>query len=460
MTLQFTLGDVIDERFEVAGVCSDSGGMGTILHVKDQQSDGQEKLVLKYCKLIDSVARARFCREIRILDEFRGNHKVIQLVYSNLEHDPPFFVMNYYADGDLSNRMSEIQSDVDVQEKIFLQMCDAVGELHLKDIYHRDIKPPNFLIDGDHLRIADLGLVVDRESVTRMTSTGTAWGTEGFEPPESRLGGFKEANSSYDIFMLGKSMYALLSGLDPLYVTQGAIHPAIYAVIERCCEIDPHQRYKTVVELKQAIVYAYDVIGNRVDGVLKCKGCLESILGELDFVGECSVGTINDFAASLQRLDDDDQEMICKEMTPEIWYILSGEDFSSHHSALVSVYEKMAKRCNFGFGFAERIANCMEKMFYSEGVDENVRAKALSIAISAAIQMNRFAAMETCGKMIKSVSSENLAIKVGEILKGYPNSFVANIEGVSCQSDIIVRAIKEVKGLDEVNGEGEYHYHC
>ena len=43
-------GDIIDERFEVCGTCSEAGGMGPILHVKDLEEEFENEIVLKYCR--------------------------------------------------------------------------------------------------------------------------------------------------------------------------------------------------------------------------------------------------------------------------------------------------------------------------------------------------------------------------------------------------------------------------
>lgn len=74
--------------------------------------------------------------------------------------------MHYYEDGDLTTLNPELKSDVKAQEQTFLQMCDCIAELHANDVYHRDIKPQNFLRHGDSIVVSDLGLSMERESLT------------------------------------------------------------------------------------------------------------------------------------------------------------------------------------------------------------------------------------------------------------------------------------------------------
>lgn len=48
--MEFYPGDVIDGRFQVVRNLSDSGGMGKVLVVTDNQKQLQGELALKYCR--------------------------------------------------------------------------------------------------------------------------------------------------------------------------------------------------------------------------------------------------------------------------------------------------------------------------------------------------------------------------------------------------------------------------
>ena len=142
------IGDIVDNKYKVIDVCSNSGGMGTILFVEDLGNKLPFRLVLKYCKENIPEATQRFSREIRNLDNFKGNSKVLQIHDSNLEHNPPYFVMQYYPDGDLKNIAKSLVSNVQLQEETFYKMIDCISELHTQGYQHRDIKPENFLGTG------------------------------------------------------------------------------------------------------------------------------------------------------------------------------------------------------------------------------------------------------------------------------------------------------------------------
>jgi serine/threonine protein kinase len=261
--MEYEVGDIIDDRFEVTGLCSDSGGMGRVLLVQDEREEFSGTLALKYCREEDDEYIKRFRREVRLLKRFSGNSKVIKVLYSNYTHQPPYFVMEFYPDGDLTTRIDEIQNDLEEQERIFNLMIDCIAELHANNVLHRDIKPQNFLIDRKSLVVSDFGLGMEPGSTTRFTSSSMFWGTQGYLPPEFQNGGFKHADESADVFMLGKSFYVLITKQNPTYLMENELHPALFHVIERACELDKNRRYRSLAELRQALQMAYDVMLTR-----------------------------------------------------------------------------------------------------------------------------------------------------------------------------------------------------
>lgn len=72
-------GELFDNRFDIKNVCSADGGMGILYFVDDHDDEDDTPLVLKCCKVTDEPSIKRFRRETRILNEFRGNHKIAQL---------------------------------------------------------------------------------------------------------------------------------------------------------------------------------------------------------------------------------------------------------------------------------------------------------------------------------------------------------------------------------------------
>lgn len=92
--------EIIDGKYLHMGTCSKSGGIGTIIFVKSLITEAPFSLVLKYCNNATPENLKRFKREVRLLTSFKDNSKVAQVFDHNLEYEPPYFVMKYYADGE------------------------------------------------------------------------------------------------------------------------------------------------------------------------------------------------------------------------------------------------------------------------------------------------------------------------------------------------------------------------
>ncbi|HEY8716358.1 MAG TPA: protein kinase [Candidatus Acidoferrum sp.] len=207
----FDKGSIVNGKYRVEGLCSDAGGMGAIQFVTPVAGALGYQIVLKYCRQGDEESTKRFRREVRLLATFKGNSKVVQIVDQDLDHNPPYFVMKYYPEGDLSKLTSQLSTSLDLQENIFLQMIDCIQELHSRGTFHRDIKPQNFLMSNSRVLVSDFGLTTEIGSKTAFTRSSKFWGTHGFIPPEFLNGGFKYADAAGDVFMLGKTIYVMLS---------------------------------------------------------------------------------------------------------------------------------------------------------------------------------------------------------------------------------------------------------
>jgi len=451
--LTYKIDDLIDERFIVTGICSDKGGMGQVLFVEDNVAEFSGKLALKYCRENNEECIARFSREVRLLESFSENSKVVKTLYSNTVNDPPYFVMKYYPRGDLTNIIDEISADRSKQESIFNKMINCISELHSNGIYHRDIKPQNFLLDGDDVIVSDFGLGMEPESSSRFTNSSMFWGTQGYLPPEFLNGGFKHADETGDIFMLGKSFYFLLTKQDPTYLMDNGVHSALSCVIERACALDKTKRYQSLSELKQALQLAFDVILNRGGKIGEVSQLISTIEDRLKNENKYSADRVIDFIDKLGLVGQEDQIRICQDLSQNFFSILSQKKLISHIEKSLKVYCKFVDSGNYSYNFAENIAENMKNVFSTQDVDSKIRASALEIAIDAAYRMNRFAAMDICSSMIRSVTEEDLGVHVAAIMQRHvaaimqkdDYSFIIHIEPSQCKCDPIIDFLRSLK---------------
>ena len=439
------VGDLIGGRYRVTKPCSNSGGMGAIVHVTDVQSP-QLPLVLKYCKHVDPKLLARFRREIGILFHFKGNNRVVQIHGWDMDHIPPYFVMRFYPDGDLTELRNEFQCDPEFQEKMFYEIIDSVDVLHSVNVFHRDIKPQNFLLNGNSVVVADMGLGIEIDSASTTLTSSESMGTQAYMPPENILD-FKNSSAAGDIYMLGKTFFNLITGQPPFVLVLDDIHPALRYVIETACNQDKSKRFQTLSELKQAIFQAYSIILNRFDSTSKARVLLEEIMAKIHNERKFDITKVGEFLNLLYSLEDYEAESIIQSLDKEFFAVISQSYFDVQRNSLLSKYKIMVENTNYSWSFAEKIAECMRVIWLSQNVTSKEKCAALEMAISAASSQNRFAAMRVCESMIMQISNNEveLASYMVPILASYSETFIRDIEPNQCQNIAIANAIKRMQ---------------
>ncbi len=196
----FEIGDTIDGRYLVRDQLG-NGGMGAVLRVEDQVA--HETLALKYCK--PGQNRRRFAREVRLMERIQSPH-VIPISGSNLDHEPPYFVMPL-AERSLESDLPLLLGDEPTALEIFRQVCLGVQDLHGRGVFHRDLKPANVLRLADgRMVVCDLGLARSENRDTTVLTRSIGWiGTEAYLAPEQRQpGGSHNADARKDVYQLVK----------------------------------------------------------------------------------------------------------------------------------------------------------------------------------------------------------------------------------------------------------------
>jgi serine/threonine protein kinase len=418
--------------------------MGEILFVTALSNPPEFPLVLKYCRETEDEHLRRFRREVRLLNGFRGNSKVVQIWDQNLEADPPYFVMRYYADGDLLSIAQHIRASYALQEAYFLRMIDCIQELHDRNEYHRDIKPQNFLREGEELVVSDLGLSMEVASASAFTRSSVYWGTPGYMPPEFQQGGFRRADAAGDIYMLGKTFYVLLTGREPAYLMHDDVAPPLVHVINRCCSLAKGARYQTLAELRQALVTAYDVLLNRAGGVLQ--ELFSAIKDRFATINQYDGAEVSRFVEQLAIADQDEQWQVISELPEMFFSAISQPPLANEIDTFLTTYEAhVESHQRYGWSHAETIAHRMNWIFSTVTVPPATRARAFDLAVRAAYYKNRFAAMDSCRAMARSVSEQELALHVAAVMLKPESSFLSDIEPSSCSNEAIRNAIRTVR---------------
>jgi eukaryotic-like serine/threonine-protein kinase len=245
--------------------------------------------------------------------------------------------------------------------------------------------------------------------------------------------------------MLGKTFYVLITNNDPLYLIGDIVPPPLFHIIERCCSIAKAQRYQTLADLKQSLVAAYDVLLNRAEGAGKAKPLLISITDKLTNLNKYNSAEVAEFIEQWALLNDDDLIRIGFEIPTGFFLAICQESFKNYMLSFLTSYEKIIESRDYSWSYAETIAANMRVIFNSDTVINSMKAKALDIAIRAAIYTNRFAAMDACKTMITSVNNESLGLDIsGILLKFRDESFISRIEPSECKCVPIANALYQI----------------
>ena len=98
------------------------------------------------------------------------------------------------------------------------------------------------------------------------------------------------------------------------------------------------------------------------------------------------------------------------------------------------------------FSYAETVTEEMRIVFNSTQATIDFKTTALTFAIEMSIACNRFAAMDACSGMIKSVSDEGLGMAVAELIKKYSeHGFIHSIEPTTCSSQAVRNRLSEIR---------------
>jgi serine/threonine protein kinase/Flp pilus assembly protein TadD len=264
-------GALFGGRYEILSVLG-QGGMGAVYKARDRELDRLIALkVIRPELATDPAILQRFKQELILARNI--THKNVVRIYDLGEADGIRFITMEYVDGEDLRALLRRQRKLAPQEAIAVveQVCRALDCAHSEGVIHRDLKPHNIMRDR-HGRIVVMDFGLARSlGETGLTQTGAVVGTLEYMSPEQALGGTLDQRS--DIFSVGLIFFELLTGKTPYEAdtaiaslmkrtreearsasdVDASVPKSLSAIVSRCLEREPANRYHSAVELLQQL---------------------------------------------------------------------------------------------------------------------------------------------------------------------------------------------------------------
>lgn len=199
----------------------------------------------------------------------RLNHSHLPSIIDVIEGDESFLIVMDFIEG---KTLKDILKEYGPQPQESVvdwakQLCDVLGYLHSREpaIIYRDMKPSNVMLKPDgNIVLFDFGTA--REYKIHSQEDTTCLGTKGYAAPE-QYGGHGQTDARTDIYCLGATMYHLLTAhnpgeppyeMYPIRQWNPALSAGLEAIILKCTQNNPADRYQSCAELLYALDHYWE----------------------------------------------------------------------------------------------------------------------------------------------------------------------------------------------------------
>jgi eukaryotic-like serine/threonine-protein kinase len=192
------------------------GGMGVVFEAR--QISLNRKVALKMI-LAGQLAHETDVKRFYTEAEAAANldHPGIVPIFEVGQHEGQhYFSMGFVEGQSLSQRLTEGPLPPREAAALMAAVADAIDYAHQCGVIHRDLKPGNILLDQKgNPRVTDFGLAKKLEGASGLTGSGQIMGTPSYMPPEQAGGRRGAVGPSADVYALGATLYALITGRPP-----------------------------------------------------------------------------------------------------------------------------------------------------------------------------------------------------------------------------------------------------
>lgn len=206
------MGDYLEDRYRIDRPIA-RGGMSTVYRCVDERLGREVAAKVMGDKYVDdALFLDRFRREARAMAQL--THPNLVNVYDfSVNGAHAFLIMELITGGTLRELLAERgPMPPHAATAVMRSVLTGLSVAHAKGMVHRDIKPDNVLINGDHrVKLADFGLV--RATSESRHSTDQIVGTVAYLSPEQVDG--SEVSPASDVYSAGVVLFELLTGSTP-----------------------------------------------------------------------------------------------------------------------------------------------------------------------------------------------------------------------------------------------------
>ncbi len=277
------LGQVVSGKWKLDRVLG-VGGMATVYAATHRNGTRAALKILHVELARDTGVRERFLREGYVANKSDHKGRVQVTDDSVTELDEPYLVMELLEGQNLQQLWKRRGRKLGVAEALSIteQALDTLASYHAHGVIHRDFKPANVFVTKENaVKVLDFGVARMRDAEGDKTRAGTALGTPSFMAPEQAMGVTEGLDARADVFSVGATLYALLSGhrlhqgrSDNEAFILAATTPApslarvapelpieVIALVDKALQWDPRNRWDGAAEMRAEIVRVLALYG-------------------------------------------------------------------------------------------------------------------------------------------------------------------------------------------------------
>lgn len=241
------------------------------------------KILHPEAALIPDV-KARFLREGYLANKV-GHWGAVSILDDDVDADGNVYLVMELLEGETLEQRWQHDDRLGWSEALIVadQVLDVLITAHAKHIVHRDLKPGNVFIHADgSVKLLDFGIARLGSLQTSKHDTGphVSLGTPGFMPPEQARGRSADVDAQSDLWALGATLFAVLSGrhvheadtaneqlleamtkpAPALASVAPEVPPRVAEIVDRALRFEKSERWPDALTMQTAVREVYEAL--------------------------------------------------------------------------------------------------------------------------------------------------------------------------------------------------------